>query len=153
MEELKIFAEKFDLTKVSAPPTDVFVLVDDITKAYDFATMQCLEGNEDWTDLRENMAAETLGAAYEINDGSQKLDEVFGSWQSWKFRFPQEMIDAGVASEVESDFLLIAKSLTIPSSSSSFFEMLLNFYRAGYWPCGWQGEYPKGHILVYKFGT
>jgi hypothetical protein len=34
-------------------------------------------------------------------------------------------------------------------NKSSFFEKLLAVYRAGGWPCGWDGDYPSGRLAVY----
>jgi hypothetical protein len=33
--------------------------------------------------------------------------------------------------------------------SAFFFLELLTVYEAGHFPCGWQGEWPKGKLLVY----
>ena len=32
---------------------------------------------------------------------------------------------------------------------SSFFSMLLSIYMAGHLPCGWQGKYPDGNIIIF----
>jgi hypothetical protein len=34
--------------------------------------------------------------------------------------------------------------------SAFFFLELLTIYQAGHFPCGWQGEWPKGKLLLYR---
>jgi hypothetical protein len=33
--------------------------------------------------------------------------------------------------------------------SAFFFLELLTVYESGHFPCGWQGEWPQGKLLVY----
>lgn len=35
------------------------------------------------------------------------------------------------------------------SSINTFFTDLIKWYRLGHFPCGWDGEYPKGKLIVY----
>jgi hypothetical protein len=34
-------------------------------------------------------------------------------------------------------------------NSAFFFLELLTVYESGHFPCGWQGEWPQGKLLVY----
>ena len=35
------------------------------------------------------------------------------------------------------------------SSEETFFTNLMHWYRLGHWPCGWEGRYPEGKLIVY----
>jgi hypothetical protein len=32
----------------------------------------------------------------------------------------------------------------------SFWERVWEIYRQGAWPCGWEGEYPQGRIVIFQ---
>ncbi|PFI73957.1 hypothetical protein COK13_29330 [Bacillus cereus] len=32
----------------------------------------------------------------------------------------------------------------------NFYERIFEVYKLGVWPCGWEGEYPEGRIIVYS---
>jgi hypothetical protein len=34
-------------------------------------------------------------------------------------------------------------------SADTFFLNLMEWYRLGHWPCGWEGKYPEGKLIVY----
>lgn len=34
-------------------------------------------------------------------------------------------------------------------NKDGFYIKLMDWYRKGHWPCGWEGEYPKGLLIVY----
>lgn len=146
-------ANKLDKISSGLPINHPCSVIEDLSDALDFATGQCLDGKEDWTDLRENQSAEVLGQAYKIDGGSELLDVIFKHWESFEYSLPDRFITSGANNEIEADFLFIAKSEKIKSISSSFFAMLLDFYKAGYWPCGWEGDYPNGKLLVHKINT
>ncbi len=42
-----------------------------------------------------------------------------------------------------------AAAVELATDSPDFFTNLIEWYRLGHWPCGWEGEYPKGKLIVY----
>jgi hypothetical protein len=42
-----------------------------------------------------------------------------------------------------------AASQLAAHSPNAFFVDLIDWYRAGHWPCGWDGTYPEGRLIVY----
>jgi len=42
-----------------------------------------------------------------------------------------------------------AAAVELATGSPDFFTNLIGWYRLGHWPCGWEGEYPKGKLIVY----
>lgn len=145
-------AENLDTIPCSAPPKTSFIEIKDINEAYDYATLQEIDGHEDWTGLRETQASETMGASYKIAGGQALYDVKYDNYCKRLFSYPEVFIEADVCDEISTDFLNISRSNAIPSKATDFFDMLIGFYNAGYWPCGWKGEYPNGELLVFKFG-
>ncbi len=44
---------------------------------------------------------------------------------------------------------IAAAAVELATDSPDFFTNLIEWYRLGHWPCGWEGEYPKGKLIVY----
>jgi hypothetical protein len=44
---------------------------------------------------------------------------------------------------------IAAAAVELATDSPDFFTNLIEWYRLGHWPCGWEGEYPKGRLIVY----
>ncbi len=42
-----------------------------------------------------------------------------------------------------------AAAVELATGKPDFFSNLIKWYRLGHWPCGWEGEYPKGKLIVY----
>ena len=47
------------------------------------------------------------------------------------------------------DFLYIIFN-DYSNMNNHFFNNLLQVYLAGGWPCGWEGEYPEGRLVVFS---
>jgi hypothetical protein len=60
-------------------------------------------------------------------------------------------LDIALVHSVQWDILgaLMENSYLRSGHSAFFFLKLLTVYEAGRFPCGWQGEWPKGKLLVY----
>lgn len=53
-----------------------------------------------------------------------------------------------VARSAAWDIAGTAYQLTI-GVKDGFYVKLLEWYRKGHWPCGWQGTYPEGKLIIY----
>ena len=49
--------------------------------------------------------------------------------------------------DVQSDIYLILMALYI-NHTNEFIESLFDSYKSGWFPCGWEGEYPKGKMCI-----
>jgi hypothetical protein len=58
-----------------------------------------------------------------------------------------------IADDVGADFRGSVFNRVAGSTPSPFYERLFQVYAAGCWPCGWEGAYPEGSLLVYDPGT
>jgi hypothetical protein len=53
-----------------------------------------------------------------------------------------------VADAIAYDIAAAAVEISI-GSASTFFTDLMKWYRLGHFPCGWDGKYPVGKLIVY----
>ena len=64
--------------------------------------------------------------------------------------YDESLVDAGLVSEmmdcVKRDIAWAAIEATL--QRPGFFTALLRYYRAGRWPCSWNGNYPDGCVVV-----
>jgi hypothetical protein len=60
-------------------------------------------------------------------------------------------LDIALVHSVRWDILgaLMENAYLRSGHSAFFFLEMLTVYEAGRFPCGWQGEWPKGRLLVY----
>ena len=55
-----------------------------------------------------------------------------------------------IADEIGADFRACIINRATEETPSGFYETLLDVYFAGCWPCGWEGPYPEGSLIVYN---
>ena len=69
----------------------------------------------------------------------------------WRPYQRKHALDARMVSSVQWDVLgaLMENSYLGSGHGCSFFLQLLTLYEAGHFPCGWNGEWPGGALLVY----
>ena len=45
--------------------------------------------------------------------------------------------------------MLLAEIIAAPSVECTYFREQLSWFHAGHFPCGWDGDWPRGHMRVY----
>lgn len=75
--------------------------------------------------------------------------DIWREWLAFRERSglrEENALDEEIADMVKRDlcWAAVEKALNI----TGFFTMLLEIYRDGYFPCGWDGEYPNGRAAV-----
>ena len=64
---------------------------------------------------------------------------------------PQELLDdVLMISQIGGDAMLIAEHRILEGTADTFFERQFTLYRAGWLPCGWEGEYPEGRFKAFR---
>lgn len=64
---------------------------------------------------------------------------------------PQELLDdILMISQISGDAALIAEHRVLEGKADTFFERQFALYRAGWLPCGWEGEYPEGRFKAFR---
>lgn len=139
--------------KNSGNPCDKYLLVSSVYDAYDNWNAKYLSVWEPQIYFLEELAEKIIG-----NDA---IDDIFETvslaldgdiWREWQlFReragFNEEnALDEEITDMVKRDlcWAAVEKALNI----TDFFTGLLDIYRSGYFPCGWEGDYPNGRAAV-----
>lgn len=153
-------SEKFveDISQIgwfanSGTPTEKYLLVRSVYEAYDNWNGKYLSVWEPQTELLEKLAEEIIGSDA-IDDifetVSMALDkDIWNAWQEFRARTgleEQNALDEEITDMVKRDLCWAAVEKAL--NRAGFFTELLEIYRDGYFPCGWDGEYPNGRAAV-----
>ncbi|MDE6726560.1 MAG: NUDIX domain-containing protein, partial [Oscillospiraceae bacterium] len=137
----------------SGTPTEKYLLVRSVYDAYDNWNAIYLNVWDPQISLLEKMAEQIIGddAIDDIFETvSMALDEyIWNAWQSFRTRGGLEEeggLDEEIADMVKRDLCWAAVERAL--NKPVFFTELLDIYRDGYFPCGWDGEYPYGRAAV-----
>jgi hypothetical protein len=130
-------------------------VIDDFTQAQDYAFRRYLTDAEDadnWTDLRKREVSRLLAATYsdparaDLRVAVRALDEPFAR------ALAQQLPPAyqPVLDDVAADLQNIALSRAVPGAGTGLFGLMWDVYQRGGWPCGWEGAYPDGRLVVFQ---
>jgi hypothetical protein len=104
-----------------------------------------------WTDIREQEMRPIEKTLYEIPDRDVISDNLTACietfYQHIRRQLPNDMMK--ILDDVLADLDNCAQARAAFGTASKFFETQFKIYRAGGWPCGWQGDYPEGKMLAY----
>ncbi|QGJ70192.1 Hypothetical protein PBC10988_18860 [Planctomycetales bacterium 10988] len=105
---------------------------------------------ETWTDLRELNMAEVLEKAFEEEQFTQIKDHLVNHLPQLtrmvQSRLGDEYFD--LLDDIVGDLHNAAFNRAI-QGPQGFFEDLFKVYQQGAWPCGWEGNYPEGKLMVH----
>lgn len=145
LSEVVTFAESGPLLRPPAPiEGDRMHVVYDFDEARDFAYRRYLTDADDalnWTDLREREAGQV--------DAGPEVEPL---WETFLAAIPprlQEPYDA-VVDDIVADLFNVAASRAAFGPGDRLFDRVWDAYRRGGWPCGWEGDYPQGRLIVYQ---
>lgn len=137
----------------SGTSTEKYLLVRSVYDAYDNWNKNYLSVWEPQISALEKMAEQIIGndAIDDIFETvSMALDEdIWQAWQSFRTRGGLEeenALDEEIADMVKRDLCWAAVERAL--NKPGFFTELLEIYRDGYFPCGWDGEHPYGRAAV-----
>lgn len=137
----------------SGNPTEKYLLVRSVYDAYDNWNANYLSVWDPKISLLEELAGQIIGddAIDDIFETvSMALDEdIWNAWQSFRTRGGLEeenALDEEIADMVKRDLCWAAVERAL--NKPGFFTALLEIYKDGYFPCGWDGEYPYGRAAV-----
>lgn len=137
----------------SGNPTEKYLLVRSVYEAYDNWNANYLSVWDPQISLLEELAEQIIGgdAIDDIFETvSMALDEdIWNAWLSFRTRGDlqeESGLDEEIADMVKRDlcWVVVERALNRPG----FFTALLDIYKDGYFPCGWDGEHPYGRAAV-----
>ncbi len=146
VQEVLEYLDSNDLLAAAdnVPPT--IVAIDDYEAAKEMAFRQFFGASKlSWSDIREAEMAEAMNAPDE-GENYRLFDEFFDVVAS-KARFDSDYDE--IANEIVSDILNVCYWRAVYGSTNGLFEQMLEVYRNGGWPCGWQGDWPGGQLVAF----
>ncbi|MFD1885222.1 hypothetical protein [Paenibacillus wenxiniae] len=155
VEEVFEIARKMNNKVVISKPNNIVVMnkYSDIEK-YAFDEIYG-EDEYTWSDIRQLEAAEIKGKLYELDieskpEGLDDLTEVIAN--ILRESIPDEYSD--FFENVVVDLKNCALNRAVNGKIDNFYEIILQIYNSGGFPCGWQGNYPdEGKIVAYYEST
>ncbi|WP_238360606.1 hypothetical protein [Iningainema tapete] len=107
-----------------------------------------------WNDAWEHLQNENwINASFHKHVDSMNL--VWDIAYDQAFQAASKSIDChkleegiSVADAVAYDAAAAAVEI-VTQSTDTFFIKLMEWYRLGHFPCGWEGEYPEGKLIIY----
>jgi hypothetical protein len=156
VDEIMRFAETGPLLQPAGSITgERFRVIDDFDEAKEIAYERTISDDEDamnWTDLRQSEAAEIRGATYSdpsLAPVRQAMGELLERLtEAVRPRVAPQYAD--IVDDIVADLRNVAFSRSVFGANERFFDLVWDAYRQGGWPCGWEGEFPTGWLIVYE---
>jgi hypothetical protein len=132
------------------------LLEQDYTINHDYDEAQELAWSQDldevdtvWEDVKSSESGEILGKLYEenVNYFEKTLREILNTSKNYPEEFLLDYID--IFEEVSGDLHQCALNRLVNGKADNFFERVFQVYKQGGWPCGWDGKYPGGRMIIY----
>jgi hypothetical protein len=137
------------IVNVDAPNA---LVLTDLEEATRYAWSRSIGGHT-WTSLREVQTAPFHAEPYKHPERKPAYDAVDGQleplFEVMFEKLPREYrrLFDDIAGDLEHCALNRALHGLVPDS---FWERVWQVYRQGAWPCGWDGEYPAGRMVIYQ---
>jgi len=153
VEEIIKSVEKMDLYKHNSIEIKNILIINDYEKAkflaYDKQYKMNSENGYSWVDIRELVMSDVNGDKYKIknyNEFKKKINYIELTIEknlNIDKKYEETWDDA------YADIVNCAICRAIYGKNNSLFEKLYNVYKSGGWPCGWEGDFPEGKLIVF----
>ncbi|MBV7319021.1 hypothetical protein [Bacillus halotolerans] len=151
--------EVIDFSKMFKPKTsndicDFTKIINDKEKAKYHAYEEVFGEDEyTWKDIKENEMSEVWGEIYELND-DQKPQDLDVLLEVFSVNVRRVSAEFNIFFEdVVADLNNCAINRAVNGNTHNFFKKLFEIYKAGYFPCGWYGDYPNGSYIALKIDS
>ena len=154
VEEVVDFVKNgYLLTGADVPSLDDVLTVCDLERAQVLAWEETF-GNDEflWSDIRQKEMSNVKAICYTIDGFNSYRDNLTPLLQRFTLYVRRKLSASHteLLDDIVSDLYNCAFNRCVQGTDrTSFFEKLLAIYRSGGWPCGWDGDYPKGRLAVY----
>lgn len=131
-----------------------FFLVEDIATAAWISKRQGTDEFDEWPGLRSEASSEVLRQYQRKRLKLHRFDAMWDREISPKLErigFSEPYRQADLVDDLLGDMNMLLTYRLVGAEASTLFEEMIRAYRLGYWPCGWQGEYPEGRMAVFAF--
>lgn len=153
VEEVKDFINKGKLFEKDIFYINNNTIIRDYGKAKTLAWSQDLdEGQSVLGDIKSSESADIMGKLYDekqLNNFEDELYEIFNCSENYSENFiPFEYYD--IFEEIQGDIYMCALNRLVNGKVDNFYEKLFEIYKEGAWPCGWEGIFPEGKLIVFN---
>lgn len=127
------------------------VLVNEYEIARELAWSQDLDVVENvWEDIKLLESGDVIGKLYEgdLNSIEKPIRQFIQSLGNYPDTFVSKYID--IFEEITGDLLVCALNRLVNGKTDNLYEKIFEAYKLGGWPCGWEGEYPQGRMIVFS---
>lgn len=149
VEEILSFAASGPLLRPPAPIAGDVHVVHAFDEAREYAYRRYLTDADDalnWTDLREREAGEIHAESGSLGSALNGLHErLFAALST---RLPEAYAD--LLDDVIGDLANAAAGRAVFGAGDRLFDRVWDAYKQGGWPCGWEGDYPAGRLVVHQ---
>ena len=157
---LEIFGENAPLVQevIDFPQTGIdlvlkkkssdFVYITNLEEAeYYYHEKFCIDDYAIWGDILDRKRGEILGVFFKCKKKNDSLTDLLNavSLNPNSLHIKYEELDDAITSDLYS----IAMSRAINGKNHKLFELMFKAYKNGGWPCGWEGNWPDGKLVVY----
>ena len=124
--------------------------IDEATRA----AWEDLHGEDEmtWSDIRSFEMRAVWSAVYaskEFKEIESELKELIDKLsKDLVTRFRGSKVEA-IGEDVIQDMQNAVYARAVFGASNSFFEAMIQAYKDGAWPCGWEGDFPDGRLLTF----
>jgi hypothetical protein len=156
VEEILAAIERGEILSAPAPVSEPAALVvRDLDEAKRYAWSRPIAGDESstWNDLREDEVAPFHAMPYDHPEAKPAYDATDGLLPHLvtllRAKLPASYSDLldDVAADLQHCAMNRALQGLVPDS---FWERVWRLYAVGVWPCGWEGEYPAGRVVIFQ---
>lgn len=157
VQEVIDFVGSARILNITPAITDPSVIIEnDLDRALYKARTQEIdeygdEGKLTWEDIRSEELSYVNEKMYKLSDFSavkKELTQLLTTFfESLSETLPEQY--EATMNEIIGDMYACARARAVDEDGSPFFERLLKIYQSGGWPCGWEGRYPEGTLVVF----
>lgn len=152
VQEVIDFIQNNELFKPENHSFKDIIIVNDYKRAKNLSFSQDLKVVDViWQDIKSDESAALFSSIYNdenLKETDDVLSEIFESSDNYSEDFiPFDYLE--ILEEVESDLYKCALNRFINGDKMNFYEKIFRCYQSGGWPCGWEGNYPNGKLIVY----
>ncbi|EEM16289.1 hypothetical protein COM13_22410 [Bacillus pseudomycoides] len=151
VQEVVDFSKDFQFASLTKKLSNKIAIVNDMQQAELLAYEEAYGEDEyTWTDIRELEKSKVRGVYYRLSE-IERPKELHTMLEVIDNHVRQSAVRMdGFFNDVVADLNNCAFSRAINGKKNDFFETMFEIYKAGGFPCGWNGEYPgNGRIIAY----
>ena len=150
VEEVIEFAKSGRILIPSAAlPPDIAVIYD-LKSAKHMAWEQIFGDAEYlWTDIREKEMSQVKAVGYTIPGFAKIRDDLSQLLKLFTTHIRRNLNAdySDLTDDIVADLHNCSVALAVRGNAPGFFPTMLATYKAGGWPCGWEGGYPLGRMV------